>query len=993
MSEVSLSPTQIGHDLKKRINGKVAVDEISRYFYSTDASIYRIPPQGVVYPKDKKDVIAVIKYAHEHNIPVHARGAGSGLGGASLGSGIVIAFRRYMNKILEIDEKEACTIVQPGVICGNLNHELAKIGKIVYVDNSSENYASIGGMIGTNSSGAHAVKYGYMADYVKSLTVILSNGEEIETHPVIIGSEEFNTLTAKNTLEAELYKSMLEIAKNPDVQARVLEKWPKVKMNVSGYNIKDVIQDVIKDNRIDLSRLFLGSEGTLGVVVEAKLKFIDKPIDKTLVVMDFDSLAKSGKAVDLIVKQIGVAAIEVLGKSVLEIGVQMNPALKEFIPSGVDNILYIEFDEQDPNIRAEKVKKTRELIIDQEKLSEEMRFSDDPVEQNNLWKVRKDAVPLLQKVREPRRIMAFVEDQTVPLEHLGSYMTHLQEEIFPKYDVRAAIYGHASKGLVHTRPFVNTKDPHDLELISKIAGDVNSYVISIGGSISGEHNDGWNRVNYIKQMYGEELYKTFKEMKILFDPKSILNPDNKITDKENLLVSNLRFGAEYSTTQELKENILWNEQWGFQDVIESCHGCGKCTVTLIPQRDCPIYRAKQESTGELSSPRARANLMRGIISGQLDQDILYTKEAREVLEDCGACMMCNIDCPSGVNIPKVMFDAKILHYKNSKLPYIGNIPKGHYFTGSYETIAKIGSFFSPLSNLGLWGPNKLFMQLFGGVHRKANFPNFTRNTFQKWFKKHSKKNPAPSNPKKKVAIFHGCFANYTENRDIAVAHVQVLEKNGIEVVVPKGQNCCGIPLLANGLGQVAQKKGKNNAKIFAKYVDEGYDVVTQCSSCYATLKDELHETLVGNEDSLKVRDNAYLFSEYILKLKDEGILDMSFTENIRNGKSFGYHEPCHLLSTGKKGISVKMLQSLESVNVTPLKTECCGQLGSWGFKAKNYKYGQVIAERSLYPEAKRDDIDALVTDCPTCKLQLQNVKKDIYHPTQVLRDAYGLEKP
>ena len=992
MSEVSISPTQIGQDLKNRIKGKVAVDEISRYFYSTDASVYRIQPQAVVYPKDKKDVIAVIKYANEHNIPVHARGAGSGLGGACLGPGIVIAFRRYMNKIIKIDEEDVSATVQPGVICGNLNHELGKIGKIVYVDNSSENYASIGGMIGTNSSGAHAVKYGYMADYVKSLKVILSNGEEIDAHPVIIDSEEYNAITSKDTLEAELYKSMIELARNPDIQAQVLEKWPKVKMNVSGYNIKDVIQDVVKDNRINLSRLFLGSEGTLGVVVEAKLKFIDKPIDKTLVVMDFDSLAKSGKAVDLLVNNVGVAAIEQLGKSVIEIAVDMDPTLKEFIPSGVDNILYIEFDEQDPNIRTEKVKQTRELIIDQEKLSEEMRFSDDPVEQANLWKVRKDAVPLLNKVREPRRIMAFVEDQTVPLEQLGNYMVHLREEVFPKYGLRAAIYGHAAKGLVHTRPFVNTKDAGDIELIKKVADEVNSYVISIGGSISGEHNDGLDRVNYIKQMYGENLYNTFRQMKNLFDPKTVLNPDNKITDKEDLLISNLRFGAEYSTTQTMKENLVWNEDWGFQEVIESCHGCGKCTVTLIPQRDCPIYRAKQESTGELSSPRARANLMRGIISGQLDQSIFYTKEAREILEDCAGCMMCNIDCPSTVNIPKVMFDAKIMHYKNSKIPYIGKIPKGHYFTGNYETVAKIGSFFSPLSNIGLWGPNKILMQLFGGVHRKANFPNFTRNTFQKWFKQHSKTTPPPSNPKKKVAIFHGCFANYTENRDIAMAHVQVLEKNGIEVVVPKGQNCCGIPLLSNGLGQVAQKKGENNAKIFAKYVDEGYDIVTQCSSCYATLKDELHETLVGNDESLKVRDNTYLFTEYIMKLEEEGLLDMSFKENMKNGKSFGYHEPCHLISTGKKGTSLKMLQNLESVNVTPLKTECCGQLGSWGFKAKNYKYGQIVAERSLYPEASRDDIDYLITDCPTCKLQLENVKKEVYHPTQVLRDAYGLEK-
>ncbi|MFX0152851.1 MAG: heterodisulfide reductase-related iron-sulfur binding cluster, partial [Candidatus Hodarchaeota archaeon] len=541
-------------------------------------------------------------------------------------------------------------------------------------------------------------------------------------------------------------------------------------------------------------------------------------------------------------------------------------------------------------------------------------------------------------------------------------------------------------------PFVNTKDPGDLEIIKKVADEVNSYVISIGGSISGEHNDGLDRVNYITDLYGEELYETFKEIKSLFDPNGILNSGNKITDERDLLIKNLRFGGEYSTL-DMETNLVWDDKWGFTDVIESCHGCGKCTVELIPQRDCPIYRAKKTSTGELASPRARANLMRGIISGQLDYNILYTKEARQVLEDCAGCMMCIVDCPSGVNIPKTMFDAKIMHYKGSKLPYIGKIPRGHYFTGNFELIAKLGSTFAPFSNIGLLGPNKYLMQLFGGVHHKSNFPKFRRKTFQKWFKNYRKTNPPPQNPTKKVAIFHGCFANYTENRDIAVAQVQVLEKNNIEVVVPEKQYCCGIPLLSNGLGHVAKKKGEKNTETLVEYVKHGYDVVTQCSSCFATLKDELHETLVGTPDSELVKDNTYFFSDYILKLQEEGNLNTNF--NGRTGKKlrFGYHEPCHLLSTGNKGISVKMLKNVESIELEPLKTECCGQLGSWGFKSKNYKYGQMIADRTLYPEARRDDIDVLVTDCPTCKLQLLNVDKEIYHPTQVLRDAYGLEKP
>ncbi len=945
-------------------------------------------PSCVVYPKDKEDVIEILNFANEQKIPVHARGAGSGLGGGSLGPGIIIAFRRFMNRVKEINAEESYAIVEPGVICGELNKQLAKIGKIIYVDNSSENYAAIGGMIGTNSSGAHAVKYGYMADFVDELTVILSNGEEIKTKPIEIGSEEYNQKISADTLEAKLYKTVVDLINTPETQDLISEHFPKVRMSVSGYNIRDVI----KENIINLSALFLGSEATLGIVVEAKLSMIPKPKKMSLIVIEFDSLMKSGTAVDIIVKEIKPSAIEILGKSVLEIGVEMNPALKKVLPDPIpDNVLYVEFDDDDPAVRANKVDQVRRVILDEKKLAKDMKSSDNPVEQAALWKVRKEAVPLLQIGRDPRKIMAFVEDQTVPLEHLGRYMTTLREQVFPKYGIKAAIYGHAAKGLIHTRPFVNTKDKNDLEIVEKIAEEVNTQVIELGGSISGEHNDGFTRINFIKQLYGEDIYEIFKIIKTTADSKNILNPDKKITEKKNCLTSNLRYGAEYSTIS-MPKNLVWNKENEFEDEIESCHGCGTCTVTMLPLRDCPVYRAKLDTTGEFSSPRARANLMRGIISGDLSYDILFSKEAREILESCPGCMMCLKDCPSMINVPKFCFDAKVTHYKKSSWPFISKIPRGNFFTGNYEFVARLGSSLAPLSNIGLWGPNKALMQLFGGVDRRARFPKFKRKTFQKWFKEYRKNNPPPVNPIKKVAIFHGCFANYSENTDIAISEVQVLEKNNVEVVVPEKQYCCGIPLLANGLGHIAVEKGKKNAETFAAYVKQGYDVVTQCSSCYATLEDELYETLTGSEDAKLVKDNLHFFSDYIMKLLSEGQLNTDFNGTNGQNIKFGYHEPCHLISSGRKGASVTLLKKIP-INSTQLNTECCGIVGSWGFKAKNYKYSQKFAETRFYPELRKPDIDVLITDCPTCKMQMLNVDKEIKHPTQILRDAYGLEVP
>ncbi|MCP8313082.1 MAG: FAD-binding oxidoreductase, partial [archaeon] len=352
----------IASDLKKIVKGEVRFDDVSRALYSTAACIFKIMPMGIVIPKDEEDVIKVVKYAYTHKIPITARGSGSSLAGQALGEGIIIDFSKYMNKILEINEKESHVRVQPGVVLADLNKALSSINKLFPLDPSSGNWCTIGGMIANNAGGARSAKYGDTRAYTMSLKIVLANGEVITTRPIELYGHEWKKIIDSKTLESEIYRRLGEIyEKNQNL---IEENYPKVSRNSSGYYMKEMIVD----EKIDITKLFVGSEGTLGIIIEAKLKIVEIPKVKATALAYFSSLEDAGKAI-IEILNFKPSAGELMDERLVSMIRQARPDIDKWLPENTNAVILIEFDGDDIEKIKNEIERIRKHIVDDLKIA------------------------------------------------------------------------------------------------------------------------------------------------------------------------------------------------------------------------------------------------------------------------------------------------------------------------------------------------------------------------------------------------------------------------------------------------------------------------------------------------------------------------------------------------------------------------------------------------------------------------------------------------
>jgi len=479
----------IFEELSENIKGDVYTDTVRRYLHSTDGSYFRVEPACVVYPSEAADVVTAVKFAARYGLSIHSRGAGSGLCGSAIGNGIVLDFTKYMNGLIELDAENKTFTCMPGYRFGELEQELKGKGLFFPPDPSSGEYATFGGMYGTNASGAHSVKYGNVADYIEDAEFITTEGNVYTLSG--LAETEFDKLD-------EPFKRLVKLYyENED---KVATGYPDIKFNVSGYNLRGLI----KDGKLSMGALLGGSEGTLAVVTKLKFRLLDKPTHDSLVVAYFDNIINSAKAVQAVLP-LNPAGIEIMDKSLLQLAKDSDPKLKEAIPDGYDNVCMIEFDgysEEETQRLAEEAK---------DKLSPEMHMAASAEEKAKFWAVRKAAVPILYKLKGRKKILALIEDAAVPTDKLVEYFEGLYG-ILEVNNADFVIYGHIAKGLLHTRPMLDLKDPYDIEMLKKLDDQLFILVSSLGGTVSGEHGDGRLRSCYIRKQYSE-LYDVFQDTK------------------------------------------------------------------------------------------------------------------------------------------------------------------------------------------------------------------------------------------------------------------------------------------------------------------------------------------------------------------------------------------------------------------------------------------------------------------------------------------------
>ncbi len=989
--------------LKGMIKGKVLDSELDRYMYSSDASMYEIIPSCIVVASCIEDVVNTVRFAYEHGIAVTARGGGTGLVGQAIGDGIIIDLSD-MNKVIEVNTNDGYVIVEPGVYKGMLDRVLKRYNKCIPVDPSSADYCTIGGMIANNASGSHTVKYGSMIDYVLELDVVLADGSILHARKVSI--DEIKD-ASKDSIEVKIARDIYAMLY--DKSDIIKNGFPRVSKNSSGYRL----DRVLCSDGIDLAKLFVASEGTLGIVVRAKLKIIDAAKYRALVLLAFKDTYDACLYTSKIVANLRPSAVELIDKTVIDI-VKIsngNDSLKQYLDA--DCMLFVEFD---GNSR-EEVKMQMDGLLKDVKNSADIckciTYSYNNDEIARIWDVRKNALAYVMKVRKGNnKALAFIEDLVVSVDRLAELVKGLKE-IYKRHGVISyTIYGHAADGNIHTRPMLDISNGYTTAKINALAEDVFSLVKSMNGSISAEHGDGIARSRFIKMLYPSDIYSLFINIKSILDPKNIMNPGKKIP-LDDIKYGNGNQYNSYSLTDNLrylskdgKDATLLN--WGirssrvaeratgyayelsYRDEVDLCHGCGMCRDLSYKVRMCPVYKGLHT---EVASCRGRNNILRWMLrladasKGSFTPE--FTDEYRDIIyKYCIQCKMCLIDCPSNVDVGKIIAEAR------ARYATAHGLPKGYKYFADIDKYANIACKLAPLSNALM--SSRLFrimLEYLTGIDARKSIPRFSRIRFDELYSRYTQ--PMLD---KRVAFFADTYIRYI-NPMLGLKIVKILNMNGYRVEYPK-QLSSGLPALLEGAIDKGKMIARYNIDNLYIYASDGIPIVTFSPSASLALRME-YLNVIDDEKSRGVAYNTYDIHEFLNMLRRGNEL-MEFKPVNEDAL---VHMHCHTLVQGYDKDVIELLRCIPSLKVSLLERGCCGVGGSYSFIKDNYELSMSIGKELF--NAVYDGISngkRIYTTGESCMLQIdEGLRKIIGNNSnsikgysigltvELIARAYGIE--
>lgn len=947
-------PSQVAAELAKVVRGDVFSDIIHRVAYSTDSSSYRILPQCVVAPQDVRDVVSVVQYARGEGLAVAPRGAGSGVAGESLCSGIVLDMTRYMKQITRIDgELVTC---EPGVVLDDLNKRLAESRRKIGPDPSSANRATIGGVVGNNATGAHSLQYGHTSAYVEAVEAVLPDGTIVEFRNGV----DPQTLAGKGQSVAKECWTLLTTN-----QAIIDKAQPPTKRNRTGYHIAGVCQG----NLIDLARLLVGSEGTLAIFTSVTLRTVPLPAVKGLLQLEFDSFDSMAKVVPTIVDTNPVAC-ELMDRSLVNLAIDQLPQYRDILPAGAAAVLLIEHVGASLDEVRAKIQATDSAVG---KGAGGRTIITDPKAQARVWKSRKDAGPLLYRKRSRKHPAEFMEDVSVDYRRLGDYIAGL-EKIQKKHEIGMCFFGHAGDGELHLRPYLDLGDPRDRDKMKAIAEEVFTLAWSLGGSISGEHAVGLIRAGYVRRQYGDQYYDVLKKVKAIFDPAGLMNPGKILNEDPEIMFKSLRRERPVRP-ERARSEMLFNAN-ELELEFEQCYGCGLCLGREPSLRMCPVFRATGE---ELGSSRAKANLLHYWATGQLEERDFESPEFRKFLDLCVNCKMCERQCPSGTNISMLMTAARAEYVRRKGLR------RTEFLLSRNRYLSRMGSLFSPLSNVFMGLPiSKWLLEQATGIDRRRSMPRFARGSFLKAGGKYLASCGPVANPVDKVAYFVDTYANFNDH-ELGFAVLDVLRHNEVEVVLPD-QRPSPLPAIVYGDVHLARRDLAYNVKHLAQAVRDGYKVICSEPSAALCLREEMRHFVAGADASL-VAANTFELMNYLAALRARGKL-----KPVANGagEKFVYHLPCHLCAVGDETVTLRLLQEHFKIDVMDLQAGCCGLSGTFGMQQKNYELATGISE-SLKTALKKAPTHNVLTECAACKMQIEHIAPtNTTHPIKLIARSYGL---
>jgi FAD/FMN-containing dehydrogenase/Fe-S oxidoreductase len=931
-------------ELRNRIKGDFSFDRATLGLYSTDASIYQIMPTSLVIPRDEADVRAAVETAAKYNVNILPRGAGTSLNGQCVSSAMVIDFTKYMNKILELNTKERWVRVQPGVVLDELNAVLAEQGLVFAPDPATSNRATIGGMMGNNSSGTRSVVYGITNDHVLETKVLLSDGTEMKLEE--LSAEEYDRRAQSNDKrEAQIYSGFKKIIQvNCD---EIERKYPKVMRRVQGYNL----DSFITSERWNLSKLMVGSEGTLGVFLEAKLNLEPVPKSRVLCTVHFAELLEAISAVEPILQH-SPSAVEIVDADIIALArknLSVAP-LCGFIQGNPQAILVVEFFGQ---TEREAIQKTEALAADlkKHKLGYAYPVISEAAEQAKVWALRKNGLGLMLGMKGDRKPMAFIEDSCVPTKILPEYVDRILK-FCRSCHVPVAMYAHASVGTIHIRPILNLKDQEDIDCMKAISEFAFDLVCKYGGSLSGEHGDGRVRSPKLERFFGPQVYSALREVKKLFDPAGLMNP-GVIVDP-NPMDFDLRYGTKYKSPAVVTE-YHYREDGSFAAAVEMCSGIGTCHKKMEGTM-CPSYRATLD---EENSTRGRANALRLAMTGQLGPDAMTSRRLFEILELCLSCKSCKSECPSNVDLTRLKSEF-LQKYHDAH----GTGLRERIVANSTSMAKMIAGPIAPLVNF--FQKTSLFrktLEIVAGFDSRRKPPEYARIPLVKWFRNRTKSNGRLT---KKVVLFDDTYMSYHQT-DVGISAVELLESCGYEVILANA-GCCQRPKISHGFLRQAKTAGEKTLHNLDKYIQQGLKIVVCEPGCCSALSDDLPDLIDDEKLAQRIKENVMMIDEFLAGEIENGSLDCKFTSQFNKILIHGH---CHQKSLYGTTAMKNLLDRVQGISVKEIDSGCCGMAGSFGYEKEHYDLSMQIGDDCLFPAVRsREEGTAIIACGFSCRHQI-----------------------
>jgi len=941
VARVAVRGADLARQLRGVVRGPVDDSHLRRAEYSADASNYRIVPEVVVFPAEVEDILATVEVARETGTALTSRGAGTSVAGNAIGPGIVLDTSRFLNRVLDVDPTSRTAVVQPGAILDDLQAAAAPAGLRFGPDPSTHARCTLGGMIGNNACGSHAISYGRTADNVLHLDVVDGTGRRFTAGADRLGDTHPGLGVSSVPGLPEMVSAHL---------AAIRTELGRFARQVSGYSV----EHLLPERGGDLAKALVGSEGTCAVVLGATVRLVPVAASRAIAVLGYSDMSAAADAVPGLLGHAPLAIEGIDARLVDVVRRHRGPQAVPELPRG-GGWLFVEVG----GATAEEAHAAALTLTRDAGTRDAVVVPDGPVA-SRLWRIREDGAGLAGRTAAGAQAWPGWEDAAVPPERLGAYLREF-DALLKQHGIDGLPFGHFGDGCVHVRLDLPLADrPERLRPFLLEAADL---VARHGGSLSGEHGDGRARSELLPRMYSPEAIGAFAAFKNVFDPEDILNPG--VIVRPSAVDASLRRPAArpFPLSSRPGGFALTEDGGDLTRAVHRCVGVGKCRAdSSAGGFMCPSFRASKDET---HSTRGRARVLQEMTNGSLIQGGFDSAEVMDSLDLCLSCKACSADCPARVDIAAVK--SEVLHQA-----YRGRLrPMSHYVLGQLPRWARLAGVAPRLVNAVLSVPvvRSTVLRL-GGMDARRGIPTFATTPLRRTTADQRPATTAggasPSKPA--VVLWVDSFTDAFTPR-VGMAAIRVLEAAGYRVLVPGDAACCGLTWISTGQFGGARARLRRTLDVLAPFAEAGVPIVGVEPSCTAVLRKDVTELLPGDPRSAEVSAAVRTLAEFLTEQPGHTEADRWRTPSLR-GLTVIAQPHCHQHAVMGFETDAALLRAA-GANLRTL-TGCCGLAGNFGMEKGHYEVSHAVAELALLPALREAPGDAVfLADGFSCRTQAE----------------------